>query len=72
MTLLIPYEYNGIQLDTKYDGDLELGFSSAPDLRNNLFNQLLSTMDYDDIINTITPQSFKQIVEYYKTDYKED
>ena len=72
MTLLIPYEYSGIHLDTKYNGDLELGFSSAIDLRNNLFNQLLSTMDYDDIINTITPQSFKQIVEYYKTDYKED
>lgn len=71
MTLLIPYEYSGVQLDTKHDGVLEIGFTSATDLKNNLFNQLLNTMDYDDIINAITPQSFENIMEHYKTNYKE-
>ena len=72
MTLTIPYEYSGVQLDTKHDGALEIGFTSAPDLKNNLFNQLLNTMDYDDIINAITPQSFEQIVEHYNTEYEKE
>ena len=71
MTLTIPYEFSGISLDPNFKGDLKLTFSNSTELTTNLFNQMLYEMSYDDIINAITPQSFEQIMEHYKTNYKD-
>ena len=72
MTLTLPYKYSAIQIDTAMNGTLEITLNSSDEVVKLLFDQLLSNMTYDDLINTITPQSFEQIVEHYKTNYKED
>ena len=72
MTLTLPYKYSAIQIDTAMNGTLEITLNSSDEVVKLLFDQLLGNMNYDDLINTITPQSFEQIVEHYKTNYKED
>ena len=72
MTLTLPYKYSAIQIDTAMNGTLEITINNSDEVIKLLFDQLLYNMSYDDIINVITPQSFEQIVEHYKTNYKED
>ena len=72
MKLTIPYEHSSMELTTYHNGDLVLTFSKSPEFAKLLFNQLLYDMSYDDIINTITPQSFEQIVEHYNTEYEKE
>ena len=72
MTLTLPYKYSAIQIDTAMNGTLEITINNSDEVIELLFDQLLDNMNYDDIINTITPQSFENIMEYYKTNYKEE
>ena len=72
MTLTLPYKYSAIQIDTAMNGTLEITINNSDEVVKLLFDQLLDNMNYDDIINTITPQSFENIMEHYKTNYKED
>ena len=72
MTLTIPYEHSSITINSSFGGDLSIELSNATALTDCLFNQLLNALSYDDIIRLITPQSFENIMEHYKTDYKED
>lgn len=72
MTLKIPYEYASITIDTTSHGDLTINLGANPELIQFIFDQLLYNMSYDDVINTITPQSFEQIIEHYNTNYKEE
>ena len=72
MTITIPYANSAVQLGTTMNGSLEITFSNSDEMIKLLFDQLLNHMNYDDVINTITPQSFEQIMEHYKTHYKED
>ena len=72
MKLTIPYEHSSMELTTYHNGDLVLTFSKSPEFAKVLFNQLLYDMSYDEVIDTITPQSFEQIVLHYQTNYKED
>ena len=71
MTLTIPYQWSNIEISTAFGGDLDIKLSNSSELVDNLFNQLMYGMSYDDIIRLITPQSFEQIMEHYKTDYKD-
>ena len=72
MTLTIPYQWSNIEISTAFGGDLDIKLSNSSELIDNLFNQLMYGMSYDDIIRLITPQSFENIMEYYKTNYKEE
>lgn len=72
MTITIPYANSAVQLDTTMNGSLEITFSNSDEMVKLLFDQLLNHMNYDDVINTITPQSFEQIMEHYQTHYKEE
>ena len=72
MTLTIPYEHVPITIDVNCHKDLTINLGTNPELIQLIFNQLLYNMSYNDIINVITPQSFEQIMEYYKTNYKEE
>ena len=72
MTITIPYANSAVQLDTTRNGSLEITFSNSDEMIKLLFDTLSYNMSYDDIINAITPQSFEQIMEHYKTHYKED
>ena len=72
MTLIIPYEHASITIDTNSHGDLTISLGTNPKLAQLIFDQLLYNMSYDDIINAITPQSFEQIIDHYKTNYKEE
>ena len=72
MTLTIPYQWSNIEISTAFGGDLDIKLSNSSELVDNLFNQLMYGMSYDDIIRLITPQSFENIMEHYKTDYKEE
>lgn len=72
MTLTLPYKYSAIQIDTAMNGTLEITINNSDEVIELLFDQLLDNMNYDDIINVITPQSFEQIMEHYKTNYKEE
>ena len=72
MTLTIPYEHSPVTIHTNCKGDLLIELNNHSALKENLFNQLLYSMSYDDIINTITPQSFENIMKHYKTNYKEE
>ena len=71
MTITIPYANSAVQLDTTRNGSLEITFSNSDEMIKLLFDTLSYNMSYDDIINAITPQSFEQIMEHYKTDYKD-
>ena len=72
MTITIPYANSAVQINTTTDGSLMLTFENSNNIAKIVFDRLLYNMSYDDIINTITPQSFEQIMEHYKTNYKED
>ena len=72
MTLTIPYEHTAIELNTCTNGELEIILPSSREVTQLLFDQIISRMSYDDIINAITPQSFEQIMEHYQTEYKEE
>ena len=72
MTLTIPYQWSNIEISTAFGGDLDIKLSNSSELVDNLFNQLMYVMSYNDIIRLITPQSFENIMEYYKTNYKEE
>lgn len=72
MTITIPYANSAVQINTTTDGSLMLTFNNSNDIAKTIFDRLLYNMSYDDIINVITPQSFEQIMEHYKTHYKED
>ena len=72
MFLTIPYNYAPITIDTNTNGDLNISIRANPKLVQLIFDQLLYNMSYDDVINTITPQSFEQIMKYYQTEYKEE
>ena len=72
MILTIPYEHVPITIDTNCHRDLTINLGTNSKLVQFIFDQLLYNMSYDDIINTITPQSFEQIIEHYNTNYKED
>ena len=72
MFLTIPYNYAPITIDTNTNGDLNIGIRANPKLVQLIFDQLLYNMSYDDVINTITPQSFEQIMKHYQTEYKEE
>ena len=71
MTLTIPYQWSNIEISTAFGGDLDIKLSNSSELVDNLFNQLMYGMSYDDIIRLITPQSFENIMEHYKTNYKD-
>ncbi len=71
MTITIPYVNSAVQINTTTDGALMFTFSNSNDIAKIVFDRLLYNMSYDDIINVITPQSFEQIMEHYKTDYKD-
>ena len=72
MTLTIPYEHSPVIINTNYKGDLLIGLNDHSALKDNLFNQFLYSMSYDDIIRVITPQSFEQIVKHYNTEYEKE
>ena len=72
MTITIPYANSAVQINTITDGSLMLTFSNYNDIAKTIFDRLLYNMSYDDVINTITPQSFEQIMEHYQTNYKEE
>lgn len=72
MILTIPYEHASITIDTNSHGGLNINLGTNPELVQFIFDQLLYNMSYDDIINTITTQSFEQIIEHYNTNYKEE
>lgn len=72
MTLTIPYQWSNIEISTAFGGDLDIKLSNSSELVDNLFNQLMYGMSYDDIIRLITPQSFENIIKHYKTEYKEE
>ena len=72
MILTIPYNYTPIAIDPRANGDLNIVIGTNPGLVQLIFDQLLYNMSYDDLINTITPQSFEQIIEHYQTNYKEE
>ena len=72
MTITIPYANSAVQINTTTDGSLMFTFSNSNNIAKRVFDRLLYNMSYDDIINVITPQSFEQIMEHYKTHYKED
>ena len=71
MTITIPYANSAVQINTTADGSLMLTFSNSNDIAKTIFDRLLYNMSYDDVINTITPQSFEQIMEHYQINYKE-
>ena len=72
MTITIPYANSAVQINTTTDGSLMLTFSNSNDIAKTIFDRLLYNMSYDDVINTITPQSFEQIMEHYQINYKEE
>ena len=73
MTLIIPYKYSQIQLDSKSTGDLHIELSNSDELATSLFNNITYNMSYNDIITAIGEHEFKAIMNYYLTEFdKED
>ncbi len=73
MTLTIPYKYSQIQLESKYNGDVELELSNSDELVTSLFNNITYSMSHNDIITAIGEHEFKAIMNYYLTEFdKED
>ncbi len=73
MTLTIPYKYSQIQLESKYNGDVELELSNSDELITSLFNNITYNMSHNDIIMAIGEHEFKAIMNYYLTEFdKED
>ena len=73
MTLIIPYKYSQIQLESKQNGDLELELSDSEELTTSLFRNITYSMSYNDIIMAIGEHEFKAIMNYYLTEFdKED
>ena len=73
MTLIIPYKYSQIQLESKQNGDLEVQLSDSDELTTSLFNNITCSMSHNDIIMAIGEHEFKAIIAYYLKEFdKED
>ena len=73
MTLIIPYKYSALSLNTKSNGYVELELSNSDELTTSLFNDITYNMSYNDIIMAIGEHEFKAIMNYYLTEFdKED
>ena len=72
MTLTIPYKYSQIQLESKYNGDVELELSNSEELTTSLFNNIRYNMSHNDIIMAIGEHEFKAIMVYYLTEFDEE
>ena len=73
MTLIIPYKYSALSLNTKPNGDIELELSNSDELITSLFHNLTYNMSHNDIIMAIGEHEFKAIMNYYLTEFdKED
>ena len=72
MTLTIPYKYSQIQLESKYNGDVELELSNSEELTTSLFHNIMYNMSHNDIIMAIGEHEFKAIMVYYLTEFDEE
>ena len=73
MTLIIPYKYSQILIESKQNGDMELELSDSDELITSLFHNLIYNMSHNDIIMAIGEHEFKAIMAYYLTEFdKED
>ena len=73
MTLIIPYKYSQIQLESKQNGDMEVQLSDSDELTTSLFHNITYNMSHNDIIMAIGEHEFKAIMNYYLIKFdKED
>ena len=71
MTLIIPYKYSALSLNTKSNGDVELELSNSDELVTSLFHNITYNMSHNDIIMAIGEDEFEDIIKYYQTQFKE-
>ena len=71
MTLIIPYKYSQIQLESNQHGDLEIILADKPELVTYLFNSIYYAMSHHDLIMAIGEDEFQDIITYYQTQFKE-
>ena len=71
MTLIIPYKYSQIQLESNQHGDLEIILADKSELFRYLFNSMCCAMSHHDLITAIGEDEFQDIITYYQTQFKE-
>ncbi len=72
MQLFIPYNNADISISTTLRGELELAIPDNQYLLQSLLHQLFEVVSYQEFINTIGPQEFEAMIDYYHTEFDKE